>query len=184
LFLSQTAALSGSIPFSQRYYANCNAIKNIKSGATTSNLINLSTNWATTAYITSPIHNTTIRGSTGTNLATLSATMSGASTIAGPSIAYNGFPAVSPSPSQTGSIHMSTYVQDKYFASAVQSNGFYLDSLTAITLQSTIFNPSSTQYNLAVSQTGTNAGSATFGYYFDHILTSAPNITNFSSYFL
>lgn len=179
--LAQSAVLSGSLSFASRYYTN-GTIRNIKTGTTITNLVNLSTPWTSSAF-TSPIHSVEIRGSTSTNIATLQVNMSGASNVTGPFITYNGFPASTYTTTTTNYLTLSTYVADKY-PSPVQNTGFYLDSQSLVTIGSNLFYPSSTAYTVTASQSTTNAGSATFSYYFDNLLTAAPSFGQLSTSFL
>jgi hypothetical protein len=181
LNIAPSNPLSGALQFPSRYYTNNTSIYNIKTNTVASNLINLSTNWTTSANIISPIHNVSIRGSSTINIATLNTAISGAANITGPSISLDGFPAEVKTPLETGGIYVSTFTQEKNNLSAPQFQGFYLNSHTSLTLYSSIFNPSNTLYNLTLSQSNINIGSASFNFFYDTILTSPPTVASFKS---
>ncbi len=172
--LAQSAVLSGSLSFPSRYYTN-GTIRNVKTNATTTTLVNLSTNWQSDPF-RSPIHTTATRGSTGTNLAAMLISLSGALTVTGPTISYNGFPAASPAPLTTNNLNLSSFVYDKY-STPTAWTGFYMDSANRAQINSNHFVPSSATYTLTASQSIANLGSATFSYQFDPILTAGPGIS-------
>lgn len=176
--LDQSAVLSGTLSFPSRYYTN-GTIKNVKTGVTTTTLVNLSTNWQSDPF-RSPIHTTATRGSTGTNLATMLLALSGALTVTGPTISYNGYPAASPVPVTTNNLNLSTFVYDKY-STPTAWTGFYLDSANRATINSNHFVPSSATYTLTASQSIANVGSATHSYQFDPILTAGPGVSLLST---
>lgn len=180
--LAQTAALSGSLSFPARYYTN-GTIRNIFTGATTTRLVNTSTAWTSDAFV-SPIHAVASRGSTSTSIATMTLSISGASgSLTGPAITYNGFPAVSYSTVTASNLTLSTFVYDKY-STPTAWTGFYLDARDTATIGTGLFVPSSATYTLTAAQTTTNAGSATFAYQFDNILTAGPTVGQLSTNFI
>ncbi len=176
--LAQSPVLSGNLSFPARYYTN-GTIRNVKTGATTTTLVNVSTNWVSDPF-RSPIHTTATRGSTATNLAAMLLSLSGALNVTGPTISYNGFPAVSPVPVTTNALNLSTLVYDKY-STPTAWTGFYLDSMNRAQINSNHFVPSSATYTVTASQSIANVGSATFSYQFDPILTAGPGVSLLST---
>ena len=176
--LAQSAVLSGNLSFPTRYYTN-GTIRNVKTGATTTTLVNVSTNWQSDPF-RSPIHTTATRGSTSGTLATMLIALSGALNVMGPTISYNGFPASSPLPITVNALNISTLVYDKY-STPTAWTGFYLDSMNRAQINSNHFVPSSATYTLTASQAIANVGSATFSYQFDNILTAGPGVSLLST---
>jgi hypothetical protein len=177
--LVPVAALS-AISFASRYYTN-GTIKNILSGTTTTTLVNSSTAWTSASFV-APIHSVATRGSTGSDLMTLTATYSNAGTTrTGAVVPFSGFPATAPSPVATSNLTLTaTGVADTYSASSTFQQGFFLQSANTLTLGTALFAASQSNYVVTVAQSGTFSGSGSFTFQYDTPITTAPGITAIS----
>jgi len=177
--LAPAAALSGSLSFPARYYSN-GTITNVQTGATASNLVNLSTTWTTSASFVTPIQNVTSRGSATTSaLATLSTVLvNGTTSTVGGLVTFSGFPtAGSPAAATANGVTVTPTVSDTYAAQATNQQGFYLQSANALALAPTTFVASSNYYTIAAFQQSSFTGSATWRYAVDNFVAAAPTIS-------
>jgi hypothetical protein len=178
--LTPTAALSGSLTFPARYYSN-GTITNVQTGAAASNLVNLSTAWTCSPFIT-PIHNTTARGLATTSAIAVVSTVLTVGTVStvGGRLTFSGFPSAgSPVSTTVNSItlHPST-ISDTYAAQATNQQGFYLQAANTISLAPASFVASSNAYNIAAFQQSSFTGAARWGYAVDNFVAAAPTISS------
>jgi len=176
--LSPSALLSGVLTFPARYYSH-GTIKNIGTGATKTNLVNSTANWASTAFV-APIHGVANRGSNVAPM-TLSVTLSNATVTTGPTISFNGFPATTPGASTSNALTLTpTAVYDAY--SITGSTGFYLNSSNTLTLGTATFVASKVDYVVTVTESNVTSASspATFTFQYDTQITTNPVIVSIS----
>ena len=174
--LTPAASLSGSLTFSARYYSN-GTIRNIGTGVTKTALVNSTTSWTSSSFIT-PIHGVANRGSNGSGLMTLSVTSSNTSISTGPSISFDGFPATTPSASTLSNMTLTPVSVYDRFTGTSQNTGFYLNSSNTLTLGTGIFVASQTDYTITVTQSNAAVSSATFIFQYDTPLTINPTVTS------
>ena len=176
--LTPTAALSGSLTFPARYYAN-GTIINISSGVTKTRLVNSTANWTSSSFVT-PIQTVALRGSSSSStLMTLSVNVvNNVTTTTGPSINFSGYPtAGSPVATTLQNQVLTPTVVDTYPSPANRS-GFYLQSGNTLTLQTGVFTASQYDYTVTASQSGSFTGSATFTFQYDTAINTAPVISS------
>ena len=176
--LTPSAALSGSLVFAARYYSN-GTIKNILTGVTKTALVNATTTWTSSSFVT-PIHSIAGRGSSsGSTLMTLTASIvNNVTTTTGPSITFSGFPSAgSPSAGTANYMTVTPTVTDKYAAQVSAQQGFYLQSANTVSLLTGIFVASQYDYVLTAATTGTFTGSATFTFQYDTSISTAPTVS-------
>ena len=169
--------------FSGRYYGA--TVRPIANSATTvTNLLSNATNWVSSNFI-APIHTVANRGSTGTSIMNISTTLSNSGvTVAGPQVAFDGYPATTPSAVVTNNITLTpANVYDDKAAPGAQQ-GFYLNSSNTIQLGAATFVSSSNVYqlNTTLSQAGAFVNTQTFQFYYDNIvgnptIASNPTLT-------
>ena len=179
-FLSPAAALSGSLSFPARYYSN-GTITNVQTGATASNLVNVSTTWTCSPFVT-PIHNSAARGSSTLSvLAAVSTVLTrGTTSTVGGLVTFRGFPSAgSPVSTTTNSITLNpSTISDTYAAQATNQQGFYLQAANTISLAPASFVASSNAYTIAAFQQSSFTGSATWGYAVDNFVGAAPTVSS------
>ena len=179
-FLSPVAALSGSLSFPARYYSN-GTITNVQTGATASNLVNLSTAWTSASFVT-PIHNSTVRGSaTTSNIAAVSTVLTvGTVSTVGGRLTFSGFPSAgSPVSTTTSNITLNpSTISDTYAAQATNQQGFYLQAANTISLAPASFVASSNAYQITAFQQSSFTGSARWSYTVDNFVGAAPTISS------
>ncbi|NDH07612.1 fibronectin type III domain-containing protein, partial [bacterium] len=168
--LSPSPVLSGTLQFPSRFYSN-GTIKNISTNTSVTNLVNSTTNWGSSPFIT-PINNIATRGLNGgsnVNLMNLSTILTtGTVSTIGPSILFNGFPAQTPSASTQNNITLTpNTVYDTYNTSSNYNKGFFLESQNSLTIGSNTFVASPYNYTINVLQFSTFSGSASFTYQYD-----------------
>ena len=102
-------------------------------------------------------------------------------TTTGPAIAFNGFPATVPSAATTSNLTLTpATVTDTFSASSVFQQGFYLQSANTLTLGTSVFVASQSNYVVTVAQSGTFTGSGAVTFQYDTPITTAPGITAIS----
>lgn len=184
IIIGTTASLAPSPPisaitFPDRYYTN-GTIVNVATGLTKTSLVNTNTNWVSTPFV-APIHTVASRGSQSNGIMSLSATLSNASVVQGPTLPFNGFPAAVPTvPHVNNMLISSSSVYDLYPTPAANS-GFFLNSSNTVTLEAASFVASSSDYTLTVLQSNAVPSSATFTYQYDTPITTPPVITSIGS---
>lgn len=175
-YLTPSAALSGNLSFTGRYYSN-GTIKNILTSSNATALVNSTSTWTSASFIT-PIHNIALRGSSSTNLMTLATRLVNNGNTIGPSIVFNGFPSVTPSAATASNMRLTPSVLDKYTAAA--NTGFYLESANTLSILSAAFVASQYDYVLTAEQSGTFTGSASFTFQYDDPISTAPTVSSIS----
>jgi len=148
----------------------------------------------TTSTIPFIINDYTTRGNYGNgNTTTLSVTITGASSITGPSVNFSAaFPGTLPSALTANGITITPQsVNDYYSSSSVGNIGYYLQGNATITLGSSILSPSSNAYTVSLTRissgkdSNNNATTYTgnsYSFYYDNLTTSpgTPSITSFT----
>ena len=176
--------LSGlsTISFPSRYITagSGRTIKAVNDNSTITTLVtDKSTNWTSNQF-TIPIHNTNNRGSTSNSIMTLSCSLNA---VVGPTITFNGFPAVVPSPVTSGNLITLTpsTVVDAYNSSSENGyKGFYLNAVNnTVTIDKSNLVSSRSLYTVSVSQIRDVTNTGTYSYYFDDI-SGLPTITSLS----
>jgi len=148
-----------TVNFPSRYYSG--TIKRVSDSLTVTTLVNTSTDWIANNFI-APIHTTASRGKQGIGTLALSAALTSPTSVQGPTVYYNGFPATTPVAATQNNITVTpTNVYDKY-ASPVQYTGYYLNSSNTMTIKSATFAANSTIYSfVATSYQSTTTDSLT-----------------------
>lgn len=147
----------------------------IDGGDVSNQLLNVSA--LTSSSFNVPIHTFANRGSISNSLLTLSATINST----GPSVAFNGFPAVNPSAATTGGIRITpTSVTDTYTGNA-GCDGFYLQAAATVglTLGASPLVASRSQYTLTVSSAN---GGGTYSFYYDTPITTVPSSVSLATF--
>ena len=175
--LTPSAALSGNLSFTGRYYSN-GTVKNVLTSSNATALVNATTTW-TSASFTTPIHSIALRGSSSGSLMTLAATLvNNGVTTTGPSIVFSGFPSGgSPSVTSASNMTLTPSVVDKYTSPGAQT-GFYLESANTLSILSSSFVASQYDYILTATQSGSFTGSASFTFQYDTPITTAPTVSS------
>jgi hypothetical protein len=164
--LSPIGALSGTIPFPDRYYTNGTSTR-ITGNTVVTRLVKTTTPWSSSAFA-APIHNQSQRGNLQPLgiIATESLKIENNSiTTNGPSIDLSGFPVYTVTPVTTNIMRLSMDISDSY--TAVAQDGFYLQANNIVTLETPIFAASSKDYTVTLSQTRSFIGSKVFTYQYD-----------------
>jgi hypothetical protein len=170
-----TAVITGTLTFPARYFSG---VKRVSTDLSVSRLINTTTNWASTSFVT-PVHTSTNPGSTDPAIMTLTANLAGDSAVTGPTLTFGGFSQSAPTTLTANNINIAPSVFDQYSASSAEFQGFYVASSNIITLNTGVFSPFSNDIILTATQTNLAVPStATFTFQYDTILGSAPTITN------
>ena len=185
--LVPSASLS-SLTFPARYYSN-GTIRNIGTGVTKTALVNSTTAWTSSSFVT-PIHTVATRGSNGTSLMTVHTRLSNSSVVTGPNIPFNGFPATTPSAATLANMTLTPVSVYDPFTGTTQNTGFYLNSSNTFTFGTGIFTASQSDYVLTVTQSNATVASASFTFQYDTAITTSPTIltlafvfnANYSSY--
>jgi hypothetical protein len=159
---SISGGFSTTLTFSPTNYS----AKLISTSSSISNLI-LSNSSLTSGTNTFAVHELSNRGNLGNSTpVSLSLAVSGARTIAGPSVSVNNFPATNITGNTTNDLTIGTIATtDSY--SATGSTGFYLQGSGTVTLGSTIFTPSNSQYTVTLTRTGATTQPRTYSFYYD-----------------
>ena len=143
--------------FTSRYYSG--TVKRASDNATITTLVNTNTDWTSATFIV-PVQTLAARGSQAIGTIAISTFFTTPSTIRGPTVFTNGFPASLPSSLTQSSMTVSTTnVYDNYAASIAAYQGFYLNTSNNVTIKTGIFQPNSTIYTFnTVSYQSTSAG--------------------------
>jgi len=150
------AAVTGPT-FASRYYSG--TVKRASDNLVVTTLINTTTDWTSANFIV-PVQTVAARGSQGLGIVAISTFFTSPSTIRGPTVFTNGFPAtIPPSLTQSSMTVSTTNVYDNFAASIAAYQGFYLNTSNNVTIKSGIFQPNSTIYTFnTVSYQSTSAG--------------------------
>ena len=143
--------------FTSRYYSG--TVKRASDNTTITTLVNTNTDWTSANFIV-PVQTVAARGSQAIGIIAISTFFTTPSTIRGPTVFTNGFPASLPSSLTQSSMTVSTTnVYDNYAASITAYQGFYLNTSNNVTIKNSIFQPNSTIYTFnTVSYQSTSAG--------------------------
>ena len=143
--------------FTSRYYSG--TVKRASDNTTITTLVNTNTDWTSANFIV-PVQTVAARGSQAIGIIAISTFFTTPSTIRGPTVFTNGFPASLPSSLTQSSMTVSTTnVYDNYAASITAYRGFYLNTSNNVTIKNSIFQPNSTIYTFnTVSYQSTSAG--------------------------
>jgi hypothetical protein len=136
-------------------------------------LLNTNTDYTSSNFVV-PLHNITNRGTIATGIATLATSVSGAISVTGPTVTFNGFPATLASGATLSNLTVTpTAVYDKYTTPA-RYTGFYLNASNTVTIRQATFSTSQTQYTHTTTlvQSGTTTTSQ-FNFYYDGLLGTA-----------
>ena len=127
----------------------------------------LSSSALTSGTNTFAVHELSNRGNLGNSTpVSLSLAVSGAATITRPIVAINNFPATNTTSSTFNGLTINAItVTDSY--STTGSTFFYLQGSGTVTLGSTIFTPSNTQYTVTLTRTGATTHTKTYSFYYD-----------------
>lgn len=147
----------------------------------------------TTSSFDAIINDFTTRGIKGYgNSMTLSVSISGAKTVAGPTVTYDAsFTASTPSASTTNGITISPQSMSDNYSGTTGSDGYYRKASTQLTLGTSVLTPTSEQYIVTVQRTSTgqtsSGGSTTYSgnnytFYYDNLSNNpgTPSISGFS----
>ena len=158
-----------TVNFPTRYYSG--TIKRVSDSLTVTTLVNTSTDWVASNF-TAPIHATASRGKQGIGTLALSAALTSPTSVQGPTVYYNGFPATTPIAATQSNLTVTpTNVYDKY-ASPVQYTGYYLNSSNTMTIKSATFAANSTIYSFVATSyqstaTDTLTNTSQTNFYYD-----------------
>ena len=165
-----------SLHYPDRYYTN-GTIKNVGTKSTVTRLINSNSPWQSDT-MTHRIHNLQNRGALSTNIMRLSTLLlNNTSTITGPAMNFNGFPALVPNAVTTNNLLLtSNSVND--MESQPGFTGFYLRSQNYLTINTPAFQPSRYDYILSLNQTGTFTLGSNWTFQYDTLIVTPPKINS------
>lgn len=145
--------------FSSRYYGG--TVKRVADNAAITTLLNTNTDWTSANFIV-PVQTVAARGSQGIGIIAISTFFTTPSTIIGPTVFTNGFPASIPlSLTQSSMTVSTTNVYDNFAASIAAYQGFYLNTSNNVTIKSGIFQPNSTIYTFKTVSYQSTLGAVT-----------------------
>ena len=160
-----------TVSFAARYFSG--TIKRVTDNATITTLLNTNTDWTSANFIV-PLHILTNRGTTAAGIASLATAISGAASVTGPTVTFNGFPAATPAAGTQNNLTVTpTNVYDQY-ATPARYQGFYLKASNTVTIKQAIFSATPTQYThtTTLTQVATPITSQ-LSFYYDGLLGTA-----------
>ena len=170
LYLTPNSGIT--VQFPSRFFAG--TINRVLAGLNNiTTLLNTNTDWTSSNFII-PLHKLTNRGTIATGIATLATAVSGAVSVTGPTVTFNGFPATLASGATQSNLTVTpTAVYDKY-TTPTRYTGFYLNASNTVTIRQATFLVSQTEYThtttLVQSDTTTTSQ---YNFYYDGLLGNA-----------
>ncbi len=149
-------------------------IRRIIDGALVSPLLRTAATGFSLQAFQNGIHGLATSGNTGTDIAAVEITTNGKTAR----ITYNGFPAITPSTvTQDGITFQSTGITDAYANATAESQGFYLTSSNAVSvdLAAAGIISAADPYTIAVTASqGSAAATSSLNFYYDNYPSAAP----------